>query len=584
VTLDKLPGSFWVQALVVRAFGLSTVSLVVPQIIAGVLTVVMMFVAVRRIAGARAGVVASAVTAAVPATAIMSRGNTADAICVLLMVVAADAALRAIQNGRLRTVILAGVFVGLAFQAKMLEAWAILPALGLAYVVAAPDGLRRRLGKAAVGGVVAVAVSLSWMTAVSLVPAVDRPYVDGSRHDSVYEQVFQYNGVERFGASPGFGLGGNREVQATTPLPANVEAAIQRAGDGPSADRSTPGVTRLVSGQVGRDAGWLLPLALVAMVGVLVARRRRPRTDLVRAGVLLWGTWLVTFTVLFSGASELLTYYTGALVPPIAALVAIGLRTLYRTIATRDAARDDETVPPAMPAIGIVALAVGAASLAVLAWRTPTWFVALAIAVVAVMAALGAALPGSVSRRFAAASLVLLVGPVAATVALVADGGGSFDAPLTRTLANPAPRPPGSVGAYAGVVVPTMGVAQWQELDLLRHSYAAPLSADRRLAIFTSAEASEFVLAGVPDVEPIGGYTGLVDVPTAAEVRAQVSRGEIAYAIVPPAASPWADDSRIAVITQSCQPINPAAGAVAALRARLFVCPQSSGAVPGTGP
>src|SRR5262245_31072378 len=79
VTLDKLPGSFWIQALVVRAFGLSTWSLVVPQIVAGVLTVIMMFVAVRRCAGARAGVLAAVITAAVPATAIMSRGNTADA-------------------------------------------------------------------------------------------------------------------------------------------------------------------------------------------------------------------------------------------------------------------------------------------------------------------------------------------------------------------------------------------------------------------------------------------------------------------------------------------------------------------------
>src|SRR6187551_1617466 len=121
ITLDKLPGSFWIQALVVRAFGLSTWTLVIPQVVAGVLTVVVMFVATRRVAGARAGIVAAAITAAVPATAIMSRGNTADAICVLLLVVAADATVRSIGNGRLRTVILTGVVVGCAFQAKMTE-------------------------------------------------------------------------------------------------------------------------------------------------------------------------------------------------------------------------------------------------------------------------------------------------------------------------------------------------------------------------------------------------------------------------------------------------------------------------------
>ena len=35
----------------------------------------------------------------------------------------------------------AGVFVGLAFQAKMIEAWLVLPALGLAYLVDCADHL-----------------------------------------------------------------------------------------------------------------------------------------------------------------------------------------------------------------------------------------------------------------------------------------------------------------------------------------------------------------------------------------------------------------------------------------------------------
>ena len=89
----------------------------------------------------------------------------------------------------------------------MIEAWAVLPAFGLAYVIAAPGSVSRRLGRLAIAGVVTIAVSLSWMTAVTLVPAADRPYVDGSRHDSVYEQVFVYNGVHRFGAGSTYGLG-----------------------------------------------------------------------------------------------------------------------------------------------------------------------------------------------------------------------------------------------------------------------------------------------------------------------------------------------------------------------------------------
>ena len=239
ITLDKLPGSFWIQALVVRAFGLSTWTLVIPQIVAGALTVVAMFVATRRVTGARTGIVAAAITAAVPATAIMSRGNTADAICVLLLVVAADATLRSIGNGRLRTVVLAGAIVGFAFQAKMIEAWAVLPAFGLAYVIAAPGSVSRRLGRLAIAGVVTIAVSLSWMTAVTLVPAADRPYVDGSRHDSVYEQVFAYNGVYRFGAGSTYGLGAG--LPYTPSAQARAHAAEVGRSLSPSADSSRPG-------------------------------------------------------------------------------------------------------------------------------------------------------------------------------------------------------------------------------------------------------------------------------------------------------------------------------------------------------
>ena len=457
ITLDKLPGSFWVQALVVRAFGLSTWTLVIPQIIAGVLTVVVMFVATRRIAGARAGIVAAAITAAVPATAIMSRGNTADAICVLLLVVAADATLRSIRNGRLRTIVLAGAVVGFAFQTKMIEAWAVLPAFGLAYVIAAPGPVSRRLGRLAIGGVVTVAVSLSWMTAVTLIPAADRPYVDGSRHDSIYEQVFAYNGVYRFGAGSTYGLG--TDLPYTPSTQARAHAAEVGHTLSPSADSSRPGVTRLVTGEVGRDAGWLLPVALVTMIGLLIARRHRPRTDIVRAAVIVWGVWLITFTVLFSRAAVVLTYYTGVLVPPIAALCAIGLRGAYRAMRAGTAHHAAVT--------NASVFLIGVAGAAVLSWRTPAWF-QIVVAVVLV----GTVVVTTARRRHqhigsarlvAAALAVLLVPPAVATAALVADDGGSFDAPFPAggTLAHPTARL-STGGIYGGVVVPQMTAARWQ--------------------------------------------------------------------------------------------------------------------------
>ena len=99
------------------------------------------------------------------------------------------------------------MWVGLAFQAKMLQAWLVLPAFAFAYLVAAPPRLRTRIGHVALAGMVTVAVSLSWMTAVSLVPAHQRPYVDGTQNDSLYSQVFEYNGIARMGLGNGSSAG-----------------------------------------------------------------------------------------------------------------------------------------------------------------------------------------------------------------------------------------------------------------------------------------------------------------------------------------------------------------------------------------
>lgn len=200
ITLDKLPGAFWLQALSVRAFGYSAWAMILPQALEGVATVLLLYRAVARLAGSLAGLVAAFVLAASPAAVALDRGNISDSLMILLLVLAADALSGAIARAghvRLR-LLLAAVCVGLAFQAKMVEAWLVLPAFGLAYLVAGPGTLRRRVREAVAAGLVAGVVSIAWMSAVSLLPSSGRPYVDGSQNDSVYAQVFSYNGLGRF--------------------------------------------------------------------------------------------------------------------------------------------------------------------------------------------------------------------------------------------------------------------------------------------------------------------------------------------------------------------------------------------------
>ncbi len=306
VSVDKLPGALWVQALSVRIFGVHTWAVALPQLVEGVLTVLLAYRLVRRFAGPGPSLLAAGLIGLAPATVSLNRGNISDTLLVLLMVLAADSVVVAVLSGRFRHLAIAGIWVGLAFQAKMIEAWLLLPALVLAYLVASPLPLRPRIGQLiGMVGIVAV-VSLSWMTFVSLTPASQRPYVDGSTDNSVFAQVFDYNGFGRVGA-----LSPNQELGKTLRIPFLEEPA-------PSASWN-----RLFTGAYGHDTGWLLPAALVLIPVEMLVLRRRPRTDVLRAGVILFGTWLVVLVVVFS-ATAINPYYLGGLSPPIGVLVAVG--------------------------------------------------------------------------------------------------------------------------------------------------------------------------------------------------------------------------------------------------------------------
>ena len=199
ITIDKLPGAFWVQALFVRIFGFHPWAIVLPQVIEGMLTVLVLYRAVNRLIGTGAALIAAFVLAISPANVALNRGNIADTAMILFLVLAADAVSAAIVTGQQRKWVYAGIWVGLAFEAKMIEAWLILPALALAYFLGGPGSIGRKSRQILVGGLVALVVSLAWMTVVTLVPSSDRPYVDGSSNDSVYQQVFVYNGFGRVG-------------------------------------------------------------------------------------------------------------------------------------------------------------------------------------------------------------------------------------------------------------------------------------------------------------------------------------------------------------------------------------------------
>ena len=308
ITVDKPPMSLWPMALSVRAFGLNPWSILVPQALAGVATVALVWDTVRRRFGESAALIAGLVFALTPVAVAIFRYNNPDALLVLLFAAAMWTALRAVGDGRTRWLVLCGVLIGCGYLTKQLVVVLMLPALFVPYLVAGPPTWVRRAWQTALGVGVGVAAGGWWVALVQLWQADDRPWIGGSQHDSELELTFGYNG---FGRLDGHEVGG-------VGMPNGSAATLTHGPDG-------PGPGRLLQAEQIGQIGWLLPAAAVFLVALLVWRRRAVRTDVQRASVLGWGLWLIAAAAVLSFMNGIFhSYYTVLLGPPVAALVGIG--------------------------------------------------------------------------------------------------------------------------------------------------------------------------------------------------------------------------------------------------------------------
>ncbi|GAA3134534.1 glycosyltransferase family 39 protein [Planomonospora alba] len=422
ITVDKPPFALWVMGLSARVFGFGTWSMLLPQAVCGVASVALVHSAVRRglpgAAGHAAGTVAALVMTLTPITVAINRDNNPDTILVLLLVAAAWCCLEAVRTGRTRTLLLSAALVGLAFNTKMLQAYLVVPALALTYLALAPGTVPRRIGRLLAAGAVLAVSSGWWMLVVDLWPAGSRPYIGGSTDNSVRDLVIGYNGLGRV-----FGQNG-------------------RGGGGGFGGES--GAGRLFNDVMAGQISWLLPFAVLALAcGLVLAARRSPAGA--RAGLLLWGGWLVVHYLVFSFSSGTFhPYYTTAMAPAVAALTGTGGVLMWQ------AYRESRAWAWALPA-GIAAT--GAWSFTVLR-RTPEFvpWLAWAVAGAAAVAALGlvaARLGRRVRLRIAAVALA--AGMLAALAGPAAYAVTPLGSPVNGTNPTAGPAGSGGPGGFRGV-------------------------------------------------------------------------------------------------------------------------------------
>lgn len=547
ITVDKPPMALWAMSLTARLTGeVNGWSLIGPQAAMGVAAVAVLYATVRRVFGHAAALIAALVLALTPITVAINRDNNPDTLLVLLLVLAAWALQRALESGRTRWLVGCAVFVGLAFNTKMLQAYVVLPGFALVYLLFAPGRLRRRIGALLAAGVALVVSSAWWMVIVDLWPKGSRPYIGGSTDNSVWDLVVGYNGLGRIlGASEGGGSAGGANFGGTA------------------------GLGRLFNETMGGQISWLLPFAAIALTVGVTLCGRAARTDPRRGALLLWGGWLAIHFLVFSlGEGGFHPYYTTAMAPAIGALVGAG--TVMMFTARQSWARA-VALPMAITGTGVWAI--------VLLNRTPEWnpWLVWVVGTACVLGSVGV-MGASRRRRLGMAAVVIglvgsLVGPAAYSATTAFSGGGGNGTNPTagpvvagsamggaggrvggsgpqgsggpRSFDGTRPAPPTGVPSGAQGVPSNGGTAGSSGSDgmaggpgggvsseLVSYLVNHRGSATWLVAVGSAQSASSIILETGEPVIAMGGFTGSDPAMTLAKLKEYFESGKLKYIIV----------------------------------------------------
>ncbi len=511
MTVDKPPLSLWIQALSVRVFGFHSLSILVPQALMGVAAAGLTYDLTARRFGRAAGFVAGLVLATTPVIVAVSRHNNPDELLVLCCVAALWAALRALDTGRTRWLVISGICVGLGFETKMLVAMVVVPGIAIAYLWAAPTGRMKALRQLLAGGGAMLAVAGAWPLLVTLTPASERPWISGTSDNSIWSLIFGYNGLGRVsGQSGGPGGGGP-------------------GGGGGSLFGGPTGPFRLLQSGLGDQAGWLLGSALAAGLALLVLtrlRRRDPRTGWLIA---IGGAFLTT-TVLFSFASGIFhPYYVSLLAPFAAALVGGGAGMML----TRH--RSARWIAPLVIAGGAITELVVLGELnSQLGWAVPL--------VVGVGGACAVLLATSLSARLraivvAVALAALMAAP--ATWAAETVGHATSSTFPTGGPAGASTGAPGGAGpgggagprAFGGGFGPPAGGFGGEDSSLTAAIKYAEAHGGGTIAVESQSSAASAILSSGARVAGLGGFSGRESSVSVGWLASEVASGHLRWVV-----------------------------------------------------
>lgn len=337
LAIGKPPFAFWMQALNVRLFGFNALTVHIPQVIAGMTSVLLVFLLARRLMDTKSAGLAALIAAITPASVAADRSNLADSWLLLLLLGATVLSLSASDTGNAKGLCFGAALLGLGFLTKFMAAYLAIPAVFLTYALTAPVPLRRRLAHVGPASIVVVLTSLFWPVAVDLTPPERRPYIAETDNNSVLSLAFGYQGIGRIltRAMPENGDGKptpdpqpKRHIPSPNPPKGFVPPPHIITGHG-----GAPGLLRLANRDMAGHITWFMPVVFVGALATLLHKSKTGDALKPRRDVLFWSLWFGTFAAVFSLAPTFIhPYYLTLLTPAVAILTALTFRYLWKTL------------------------------------------------------------------------------------------------------------------------------------------------------------------------------------------------------------------------------------------------------------
>lgn len=498
MSVDKPPVSTMIMGLFGRAFGFSSWSMLLPHALAGVATVVLVYMAVRRWYGVKSALIAGAVMALTPAAVLMFRFNNPDSFLTLFLTASAYAFLRAFDSKKSALWLsVAGLLAGFAFNTKMLQGLLVLPVMAVLYIACAKPAVMTRVWHLSVASIATVASTFWWSVLVWLMPAAYRPWIGSTNNNNIWSLIFGYNGFGRLfgghGGAPGGAAGG--------------PGGVGFGGE--------TGVLRIFNESFGPNIAWLIPAALIGGGLVIWLLRRVPRDNKERAGVLLWLGWLFIHIVVFSMTSGTIhPYYVVAMAPAVAALVGIGVPYIWKAYTRRTHVW--WIVPLTIATTTIT-------SVIMLGYRND-WTILMWIVGVAGVAATGITviLPPRISKRLRRMALACAVISACA-------------APIAYSISTVLVAHSGSIptaGPNASAMNNTNNETAFAEAALVKFLLANQRGAMWIAAVDSANTSAPIQLSTKQPVMAIGGFNGSDSVLTLQSFKQLVTTGKVRYYVV----------------------------------------------------